>query len=124
MVECLSRFRAREGLGYHYGGREVAQLLQTDTVRVRYVDHDLAPPILSVLRDFLLRSERNSQNDDVGLDRVLQRLGDDCLPDRLCDRRERFGQPPACYRHFEFFAGERCRERLTDFAGTYSCLSH
>ena len=72
MVEGLSQFRARGGLGHHNGRREVAQLYRRDTVRVRYVDHDLALPILSGLRDFFLRSERSSQTDDVGLERVLQ----------------------------------------------------
>ena len=73
MVEGLSWFRAREGLGYQNEGREVVQLFRRDTVRVRYVDHDLALPILSGLRDFFLRSERSSQTDDVGLERVLRR---------------------------------------------------
>jgi hypothetical protein len=44
MVEGLSWFRAREGLGYQNEGREVVQLFRRDTVRVRYVDHDLALP--------------------------------------------------------------------------------
>src|ERR1700683_4401009 len=51
MVGGLCQFAPGGGLGYHNGGREVAQLFRRDTVRVRYVDHDLALPTLSGLRD-------------------------------------------------------------------------
>jgi len=42
MVEGLHEFCAWKGLGYHDGGRKVAQLFRGDTVRVCHVDHDLA----------------------------------------------------------------------------------
>jgi hypothetical protein len=106
MVEGLYQFRAREDLGYHNGGRDDAQLFRRDTVRVRCVDHDLALPTLSGLRDFFLRSGGIAKTMMSALTASLQRLGDDCLPDRLCDRRERFGLPPARYCDFDLLAGD------------------
>ena len=67
---------------------------------------------------------RDSQYDDVGLERVLQGLGKDRRADRVCLRRERFRLMAACYSHFDALAGEHAGQRLADRAETYDCVAH
>ena len=104
MVEGLHQSRADQSSGVHDGRRKPAELVRRYAVSIRGVDHDLAVPVRS-LGKLILQSEGNGQDNDVGLERVLQRTRGHCRTNRLGLRYDRLGRPPARHGHLNVLAG-------------------
>jgi hypothetical protein len=77
VIEPFDELGAGERLGDEGGGREAVQLFKGNSKRVRGVDDRLAFPARQGLRNLAMLPERDRQDDRVGLDCIPQRLGDD-----------------------------------------------
>jgi hypothetical protein len=79
------------------------------------------PCQLSAARDVPVGGEGDSQNDDVGLDRVFNRLGDERRADL---RRERVQWSPACHDYFDILTGKCLGDGRADLAKPDDCVAH
>ena len=68
--------------------------------------------------------KRDGQDDRVGLERILQRLGDDRGSNRPCLRRQRLGRPATCDGDFDVLTGKGVGEGLAYLAESYNCVAH
>jgi len=66
--------------------------------------------------------EPDRQDDDVGLECIPQRLGDDRGSNLPSMRRQRLGWPAARDGHVDVFTGEGAREGLAYLTETYNCI--
>src|SRR5580698_8851532 len=69
-------------------------------------------------------SERDRQDDCVGLECILQRLGDDRGSNRPSLRCQRLGGPATRNGHVDVFTGEGVGEGLTYLSESYNCIAH
>jgi hypothetical protein len=106
------------------GGQEAAQLFRENSKRVRRVDDRLAFPARQGLRNLAMFPEWDRQDDGVGLERLLQRLGSDGWSDRLSLRRQRLRWPATRDSHVDVFTGERVGEGLAYLTESDNCISH
>src|SRR5882757_1404125 len=109
MIETFHELGAGERLRDDGGGRETVQLFKD----VRRVDDRLAFPARQGLRNLAVLPERDRQDDCVGLECILQRLGDDRGSNRPSLRRQRLGGPATRDGHVDVLTGEGVGEGLT-----------
>jgi hypothetical protein len=103
MVEGFHQSRPDQSLGVHDGIRKTAKFVRRYTVGIRGVDHDLALPVRS-LGKLIFHPKGDGQDDDPGLERVLQRARGHRRPNRLGIRRDHLGRPAACSFHLKVAA--------------------
>ncbi len=75
VVKTFHDLSAGEGLRNEGGGREAVQFLRWQRKRIHCVDDRLALPTRQRLRNLTMFSERDCQDDRVGIERIRQRLG-------------------------------------------------
>ena len=125
VVKTFHDLSAGEGLRNEGGGRETVQFLRLQRKRIHCVDDRLAFPTRQRLRNLTMFSERDCQDDRVGLDeRIPQRLGDDRGSNRPSLRCQRLGGPAARDGHVDVFTGEGVGEGLADLTESYNCVAN
>src|SRR5207302_4368575 len=103
------------------GGQKTVQLFSKP---VRRVDDRLAFPARQRLRNLAMLSERDRQDDRVGLECITQRLGDDRGSNRPSLRRQRLGRSAARDNHVDVFTGEGVGEGLAYRTESYNRIAH
>jgi hypothetical protein len=124
VIKTLHQLGAGERLRNECGGRQTVQFLRWDWKRVHRVDDRLAFPTRQGLRNLAMFPERDRQDDRVGLECIPQRLGDDRGANLPSQRRQRLGRPAARNGHVDFFAGEGVGEGPTYLSESYNCIAH
>src|ERR1700687_6018028 len=124
VIEAFHELGAGERLRSEGGGRETVQLLRENSKRVRRVDNRLAFPARQGLRNLAMFPERDRQDDRVGLECIPQRLGDDRGSNRPSLRCQRLGGPAARGGPAVVFPGEGVGEGLAYLAESYNRISH
>src|SRR6185437_4022255 len=123
VIESFHELGAGERLRNEGGGREAVQLFG-DRKRVHRVDDRLAFPARQGFRNLAMLPERDRQDDCVGLECILQRLGDDRGSNRPGLRRQRLGRPAARDGHVDVFTGEGVGEGLAYRTESYNRIAH
>src|SRR5450755_1618574 len=124
VIKTLHQLGAGERLRNECGGRETVQFLRWDWKRVHRVDDRLAFPTRQGLRNLAMFPERDRQDDRVGLECIPQRLGDDRGANLPSQRCQRLGRPAARDGHVDVFTGEGVGEGLTYLSESYNCIAH
>ncbi len=75
VIESLHELGAGERLRDEGGGREAVQLFRENSKRVHHINDRLAFPARQGLPNLAMFPERNCQDDRVGFECILQRLG-------------------------------------------------
>src|SRR6185312_12416444 len=123
VIEPFHELGAGERLRDEGGRRETVQLLKRNQ-RVHRVDDRLAFPARQGLRNLAMLPERDRQGDCVGLERILQRPGDDRGSNRPSLRRQCLGRSAARDGHVDVFTGEGAGEGLAYRTESYNCVAH
>src|SRR5579863_1492067 len=124
VIKTLHELGACERLRNKGGGWETVQILRWDWKRIHRVDDRLAVPTRYGLRNLAMFSERDRQDDCVGLECVLQRLGNDRGSNRPSLRRQRLRGTSTRNGHVDIFTGEGAGEGLTYFSESYNRIAH
>src|ERR1700722_10459601 len=84
----------------------------------------LAFPTRQGLRNLAMFPKWDRQEDDVGLERFLQRLGNNLSSNRTSLRFQFHGQTAACDRHVDIFTREGVGQGLAYLAESNNCVAH
>jgi hypothetical protein len=123
MVEGLHQSRTDQSLGVHDGRRKTAEFIQRHAVGVGGVDHDLALPVRG-LGELIVQPGRDSQDNNLGPERVLQRMRGHRRPDSRRSRCDSLRWPSGRHGDLKVFAGERAGNRLANGAKTNNHRAH
>src|ERR1700722_9237811 len=124
VIEAFHEPGAGKRLRSEGGGRETVQFLRWDWKRVHRVNDCLVFPTRQGLRNLAMFSERDGQDDCVGLERIPQRLGDDRGSNRPSLRCQRLRRPATRDCYVDVFTGEGVGEGLAYLSESYNCIAH
>jgi hypothetical protein len=92
--------------------------------RIGRIDDDAAVPGRGVANGLRHASERNGQDDDIGLERLLDRRGLDVLAEPADEISQRCRSTAVGDQNIDTVASELSGERGADRAGADDCVSH
>ncbi len=124
MIECLYEACSDECLGHDFRREETSQLFRSNPKSIRKVDHDLAVPLLELLRNILVSRKWDSEEDHFSLKSVLDGLGRHAGTEFFRHRPKRLRSTGVCDCDFDILTCEAACERGTNLAGTDNGVLH
>src|SRR6185437_2805776 len=124
MIKSLHEACSRKCLGYDFRREETSQFLRSNMKSIRCIDNDLALPLLKLLRDILVGGKWDSEEDDLSLKSVLNRLRNNARTEFFSQRRKGLRSTRVCNCEVHIFPRKDACERSTNISGTNDGILH